>query len=45
MIDFILSACVLFCCISIFDMFYIQWPVGQFGFMEFENKYQISSVI
>jgi hypothetical protein len=23
-------------------MFYIQWPVGQFGFMESENKYQIS---
>jgi hypothetical protein len=24
-------------------MLYIQWPVGQFGFMESENKYQISN--
>jgi hypothetical protein len=39
MIAFIWSACVLFRCICIFDMFYIQWPVGQFGFMEYENKY------
>jgi hypothetical protein len=25
-------------------MFYIKWPVGQFGFMESENKYQISNL-
>jgi hypothetical protein len=25
-------------------MFYIQWLVGQFGFMESENKYQISII-
>jgi hypothetical protein len=41
MIDFIWSACILLSCIRIFDMFYILWPVGQFGFMESENKYQI----
>jgi hypothetical protein len=43
MIDFIWFACVLFCCICIFDMFYNQGPAGQFGFMEFEIniKYEV----